>query len=341
MSVAPDRRMTTRARTLSRRVLLLGLALGLAGCSASLPETPMLPDQDFTQETVEAPGILDDPPAAFALLPGDVVRLRTISVDPLDVAELIVDARGVLDVPMAGEIAVGGLSTSEATREIEAGLHRYDRFARASLTVTDPGGHTATVVGAVERPGSIALRTDTRLAEVLAIAGGGKVETNGGELVELADLDAATIVRGGQALPVRMSRALRGDTHHNVRVQPGDVVFVPSTAGRMITVLGEVGQPKTVPFRTGIRLTTVLAMAGGMARSADHGDVRVIRGSLASPKVYRTDFGALMDGQTHDVELAAGDIIYVGTDTFWSITEVMNRLMPGLAAASLAMSFAR
>jgi len=301
----------------------------------------MVPDEDFREETVEPAGIADDPPMPFALLPGDVVRLRTVSVDPLDVPDLVVDARGVVDVPMVGDIPIGGLSTSAATREIESRLQRYDRFARVSLTVTDSGGHTATIAGAVEHPGAITLKADTRLAEVLALAGGGRVESTDGELVDLADLDAATIVRNGAALPVSMGRAMRGETHHNIRVMPGDVVFVPPSKGRMITVLGDVGQPKTIVFHSGLRLSAVIAMAGGIAKSGDSSDVRVIRGSLSHPRVYRSDFGALMNGQTHDVEMAPGDIVYVGADWFWTMTEVLNRLMPGLAAASLATSFVR
>ncbi len=321
--------------------LVAGLVSSLMGCASSLPETPMVPDQDFEEQSVARAGLAEDPPSAFTLMPGDVLRLRTVSVDPLDMPDVVVDSRGVIDAPMVGEIAVGGMSTARAAQEIESALHAYDRFAKVSITVTDAGGHTATVVGAVEHPGSIPLHGDTRLAQILAMAGGPKIDATGGEIAELADLDAATIVRDGQALPVSLGQALRGESAHNVRVRAGDVIFVPAAVGRMITVLGEVGRPRTVPFHTGMRLSALLANAGGLADGADSADVRVIRGSLAHPKVYRTDFGALVKGETHDVQLAPGDIVYVGKHWFWSMTDVMNRLMPGLAMASLATSFAK
>ncbi len=296
---------------------------------------------DFRDEEVSAPGIDEEAPAAFTLMPGDVLRVRTVSVDALDIPDVVVDARGVVDVPLAGEVTVGGLSLSAASRAIERELSRYDRFARAIVTVTEAGGHMATVVGAVEHPGQITLKAGTRLADVLAIAGGPKTDATGGEITDLADLDAATLVRNGKALPVSLGRALRGEVRHNVDVRPGDIVFVPASAGRMITVLGEVGQPKTIPFHHGMRLTAALATAGGFTKAADSADVRVIRGSLSHPKVYRTNVHALMDGETHDVELAPGDVIYVGEHWFWTMTEVMNNMMPGLAMASLASSFAK
>lgn len=299
----------------------------------------MVPQQDFIAESVEPGGFDDAGPESFKLMPGDVLRVKTISISPLDAPDLVIDARGIVDVPLAGEVRVGGMPTFEAGRTIEAALRPYDRFARVSLTVTDAAGHTATVIGAVEQPGSISLKGDTRLAQVLAIAGGVKTETSNGEIVDLADLESATIVRDGHALPVSMARALHGDARHNVRVRPGDVVFVPSSVGKMITVLGEVGTPKTLPFHRGLRLTAVIASAGGLAKSADSGDVRVIRGPLSKPTVYRTFFSDVVDGKSHDVELAPGDIVFVGGDWFWTVTETVNRLMPALASSALVAGF--
>lgn len=329
-------RFTMRTKLVS--AALVGSLL-LSACRASRPETPAVPLQDFTPAAVEAPGIDDAGPDAFTLRAGDVLRLRTISIQPLDVPDLVVDARGIVDVPLAGEVVVGRLPTYAAARAIEDALRPFDRFAKVMLTVTDPAGHTATVLGAVEHPGSIALKGDTKLAEVLAIAGGAKMDRANGEIVELADVDAATIVRDGQALPVSMGRALRGEPRHNVRVRPGDVVFVPAAIGKSITVLGEVGTPKTIPYRPGLRLTAVIAASGGLARSADSGDVRVIRGPLSKPTVYRTFFSDVVDGKSHDVELAPGDIVYVGADWFWTMTETVNRLLPSLASGAVVAGF--
>jgi polysaccharide export outer membrane protein len=313
--------------------------LAMTGCRASRPETPAVPESDFIAGAVERSGFDDAGPEAFKLIPGDVLRVRTISIQPIDAPDLVVDPRGVVDVPLAGEVLVGGLPTYDAGRAIEAALRPFDRFARVSLTVTDAAGHTATVVGAVEHPGAISLKGDVRLAQVLAIAGGAKTESTNGEIVDLADLDAATIVRDGHALPVSLARALQGEPRHNVRVRPGDVVFIPPSMNKGITVLGEVGAPKTIPFHKGLRLTAVIASSGGLAKSADSGDVRVIRGPLSKPTVYRTFFSDVVDGKSHDVELAPGDIVYVGADWFWTLTETVNRLMPALASTALVAGF--
>ncbi|NUP04857.1 MAG: hypothetical protein HOW73_02220 [Polyangiaceae bacterium] len=307
----------------------------------SLPDTPVAPSTPFVGESVKLAGIENDPPESFVLLPGDVVRVRTVSVEPLDAPDLVVDDEGNVDVPLAGPVAVGGLSTSDASAKIEAAIARFDRFARVVVTITQAAGHVATITGAVEKPGAIQVRPNMRLAEVLALAGGPRTDGTSGELADLADLDGASIVRTGSALPVSLGEALRGKTHHNVRVRAGDVIYVPPARGRMITVLGEVGQPKAFAWHSGMRLTTAVALAGGIARSGDGGDVRVIRGKLSAPDVYRTNLNALFRGEGNDVELAPGDVVYVGADWFWTTTEVISRLVPALAMTSLATGVAK
>lgn len=115
---------------------------------------------------------------------------------------------------------------------------------------------------------------------------------------------------------------------------------MPSSRGRLITIMGDVGMPKTITWRRGLRLTEAVARGAGIAKSGDGSDVRVLRGKLSAPQVYRTDLDALFDGEGHDVELAPGDVIFVGASTFWSVTEVLQRMMPALTAAALATTIA-
>ena len=75
-------------------------------------------------------------------------------------------------------------------------------------------------------------------------------------------------------------------------------------------------------------LTTVLALAGGLAPDAHRSDIRVIRGSLAAPRVYRTNLRALVDGRGPDVEIAPGDIIFVTRTRLAALRDVLNAVSP-------------
>jgi polysaccharide export outer membrane protein len=315
----------------------------LWGCRR-LPPAPLRPGDDPAfppAAEVELPGFAEPPPAAYALLPGDVVRLRVTSADPLDLSDLVVDAAGLLHVPQAGDVPVGGLALGAAEERVRAALEPHDRYARVILTLASPAGHRATVLGQVVRPGSYDLKPEARLAELLALAGGLRAVDADGEAYETADLEAARVYRAGAALPVRLDRALAGDLRHNLRVAPGDLVVVPPARGARVVVLGAVHNPRALPFRRGLRLTEALAIAGGSTKDSDDADVRIIRGPLGRPRVYRADLAALVAGEGTDLALAPGDVIFVTEHWFATATDVVNRLVPSLATVSVAASVLR
>lgn len=326
-----------------RRFLVLALSANLIGCGASIPDAPLRAADDPAfpaAEEIKLPGLQSDAPAPMTLLPGDVIALRIFSESPMEVSGLVVDERGSLPVPLAGDVDVRGLTLDAARDAIESALHRYDRYARALVTVSEPAGHRATVVGAVDKPGAYILRPGMRLAELVAVTGGPKTATMSNDVYELADLDAARVVRDGAALPVSVARALEGDPLHNVRVRPGDLLFMPRLHGQRISVLGEVRSPTSIPFYRGLRLTEALARAGGSLDVADNGDIRVIRGPLSKPKVYTANLRALRNGDGHDVLLEPGDVVYVTEHWFATATNVVQRLTPVLAAAAFGAALA-
>ena len=81
-------------------------------------------------------------------------------------------------------------------------------------------------------------------------------------------------------------------------------------------------------YRPGIRLTEALASAGGITLDADDNDVRVIRGPLADPLVYKWSLEKLTKDRSGDVELAPGDVVFVSEHWVASMGEVINRVAP-------------
>ncbi|MGB8329194.1 MAG: polysaccharide biosynthesis/export family protein, partial [Polyangiales bacterium] len=153
----------------------LAITLTTACARNHYPQTPatLLDDPSFSApESVIPTGVESDPPEALRLFPGDVVQLTTVSAKTEKLNGLIVDATGQLHVPLAGDIQVGGLTLSQAEKAVEQGLRQYDRFVRVNLIITRPEGHSAVVVGAVERPGRVRVGPGLRLADLVAQAGG-------------------------------------------------------------------------------------------------------------------------------------------------------------------------
>ncbi len=282
------------------------------------------------------PGLETDPPEALKLMPGDIVELTTVSAQTNQYPGLIVDALGHLHVPLAGDVLVGDKTLSQAEKAIEAGLRRYDRFVRANLIITQPDGHTASVLGAVRTPGRVNVPPGMRVADLLAAAGGPMTAETEQTQNLLGNLDLARLVRNGETVPVSVALAVKGDPKHNVRVRSGDQLYVPPGTETLIMVIGEVGQPQPIAYRHGIRLTEALARAGGITQRGDRNDVRIVRGPLREPRMYTASIKDLVNGKATDVQLAPGDIVYVTRTWVASTADVLNALSPLISLANSA-----
>lgn len=268
------------------------------------------------------------------LYPGDVVTLVLNSAEQSEQGGLVVDERGVIHVPLAGDVEVGGLPLSQAERRLEEALRQFDRTVRVNVLVTEAGGHMATVHGAVTNPGRFEVVPGMRVADLLAAAGGPARSEEDAIGFSGADLGAARLVRDGEALPVSMNLAMAGELRHNVRVRPGDTLYIPPDLNRVVSVLGQVDSSQIMPHRPGMRLTQALAMAGGVTRDGNWGDVRVIRGDSEHPRVYRASVADIVDGNDPDVVLAPGDIVYVASAGHADLRDVMNSISTFVSIAT-------
>jgi len=302
---------------------------------------PTVPTDDpsfAAPERIRPGGLESDPPEALKLLPGDVVQLTAVSAKTETFEGLIVDAMGQLHVPLAGDVQVGGLTLGQAEQVVEKGLRRYDRFVRANLIISQPDGHSASVLGQATNPGQFQVRPGMRLADLVAEAGGAARAEVHQVPTLIGNLDLARLVRDGETVPVSIPLAIKGDPKHNVRVRSGDQLYIPPITSEIIMVLGDVGQPQPMAYREGIRLTEVLARAGGLITSrGDRKDIRIVRGPLREPRVYTANLKELTSGTATDVELAPGDIVYVTKSWYASTADVLNALAPII---SLANTFA-
>jgi polysaccharide export outer membrane protein len=272
-------------------------------------------------------------------MPGDTLTVRTISNQSEVYEGLVVDSEGKVHVPVIGPAQVSGLAPQQAERTIEGMMQKVDRFVRVNVLVTNWGGHFATVIGAVVTEGTKTLSPGMRLAELIAAAGG-PVRTTQTTVTYFADLDGARLVRDGQVVPVNLRLALSGDPRHNVFVHPGDQLFVPPGLDNRVAVFGndQDRHGAMLVFRPGMRLTEALATGGGLNKTSDEEDIRIVRGSLKKPLVYKFDVDAMVSGKTGDIELAPGDVVYVTRHWSSVFKDVVDSLSPLITAGVSALN---
>jgi protein involved in polysaccharide export with SLBB domain len=177
---------------------------------------------------------------------GDQITVRVYRNDELGITT-VVPSSGTVNMPLAEEIALAGLTVEEANQAIAKKLLPYVVRPSVSTTIlksasglpgriSDPqvtvevlgfGGHKILVLGEVENPGVYVNEGGGRLLEIVARAGG---PTKSAQLKNVALIRPATETSPPRNAVVNLERAIKnGDLDQNPPVQRGDVIYVPRT----------------------------------------------------------------------------------------------------------------
>jgi len=133
---------------------------------------------------------------------------------------------GRLTTPLVEDVVASGKTPSELARSMEQRLSRYIKNPVVTVTVTGfVGRHNEQirVVGEVTTPLTLPYRENITVLDVVIAAGG---------LTEFAAGNRATIARTingkRQKINVKLTDLVtHGDLSANIRMYPGDVLFVP------------------------------------------------------------------------------------------------------------------
>ena len=193
----------------------------------------------------------------------DVLDVRIQNAAPEQSTLFTVSPAGLLEHPILSRpLKVAGKTTDEIRTLIEADLksHAVNTNPEVIVGVREYVSHTLLVSGLVRDPGEKVLRREAIplyvvIADAQLLPEAGRVSIVSGEtgqtaLVELSD-------------PVAMNRLVRS----------GDVITVQATPVQYFYVGGEVKMPGEKTFRSGLKLTQGILIAGGLASKSDEAEV--------------------------------------------------------------------
>ncbi|MES2186499.1 MAG: SLBB domain-containing protein [Pseudomonadota bacterium] len=327
----------------NRRDIRTGLRLGIAAvafilrgsCCAALlavlamPAAAQAPDAGRGGlRPAAAPGVLatQSLPASSVsnsrIGNGDVIRITVFGQPDLS-AEVGVNDKGQLPMAMVGNVAVAGLTTSEAAAKIADALRTggYLLKPEVSLDIVQLRSQLVSVLGEVRLPGRYPIPGRLTVLELLATAGGTTdfAEPTVTLLRKSADATAksdateravAAVTAGtpavpavpeptgtpevaGERIPIRLGDTDNGArTPLDVQLQPGDVVYV--NRKKLFYIHGEVNRPGAYPMEPGMTVMRAIALGGGMTqrgslrrvdinRNAADGKPEAIRSSITAP----------------------------------------------------------
>ena len=260
---------------------------------------------------------------------GDLLEVSVFEVEELSRIRLRVPGRGVIALPLIGQIQAAGRTTAELEGEIRGRLQRkFMHDPQVSVFLQEHNSQRISVIGAVRKGGVFNLNRPLRLADALALAEGITEEADRFVYVtRRVPIGAVTAAAGGEAAPtsaaprggettaevmapIDLSELADGREDLNVALRSGDVVHVPRAGS--VYVGGSVERPGSFLLRGKTTVHQAILAAGGVKDVAAWGDVRLYRKAPSGTvEVTTYDLDAFEEGKPVP-ELQRNDVVVVG-----------------------------
>lgn len=248
-------------------------------------------------------------------------------------AKVVIGPDGRISLPLAGEVMVGELTRSEAAKTVQSALATYYSNLEVQVSVTKYTSNRVLLLGSVEHPGMLAFDGTPTLLEVITRGG---MELGANKIGQIPERCA--IYRGSdQVVWVELKALIEsGNSLADLRLRRDDVVYVPNSAERFVSVLGEVQHPGAVPLIHNSTLASVLAGAGGFTEKAGNTPrIQIVDPTSGTSRVI-TFKDVLDPTKSLEVTLRPGEIIYVPRTGFARVTYYIERLNPLVNVMSIA-----
>jgi protein involved in polysaccharide export with SLBB domain len=199
-------------------------------------------------------------PSEYVIGPGDRFDVQLIG-NTKGKHSLVVNRDGSVMFPELGPIAVSGLRVDEAKARIEQRVADQMIGTQVTVSMGDLRSIRVYVLGEAEQPGSFTVSSLATITNAIFVSGGVK---------PIGSLRNIQLKRNGQVVK-RLDLydlLLNGDTSGNVRLQPGDVIFIPPV-GSTVGVTGEIRRPAIYELNGESSVADLLHLGGGLTPEAD------------------------------------------------------------------------
>lgn len=198
-------------------------------------------------------------PTDYIIGPGDTVMVQLYGKENAE-HELTVSREGLLQFPSIGPISVAGMKFEQLQKMITERIERQMIGVKVSISMGPLRSIRVFVLGDARRPGSYTVSALSTVTHALFVSGG---------ITPMGSLRNIELKRSGNVVK-RLDLydlLLNGDTSSDVRLLPGDVIFVPPL-GRTVGLVGEIRRPAIYELRQEQTIREALKLAGGMLPTA-------------------------------------------------------------------------
>lgn len=240
----------------------------------------------------------------------DLLEIRVFDLEELDQTVRVSDD-GSISLPLLGRLQVAGLSKSELERHLARLLEaRYVRNPQVTVFVKEYESKKIAVSGAVKKPGTYEMLGDKTLLEMISLAGGLDAEYGRDIVIFRSDEDGST-----RRIRVDLEQLVyEADPDLNVRLAPGDIVYVPAVEKIRIFVGGAVKNPNLyeVPRDEPVTVLKAITLAGGTTERAAEKRVQILRTDEdGNRQTLIVNLRAVKRGKAEDPILRRDDVVFV------------------------------
>jgi protein involved in polysaccharide export with SLBB domain len=231
----------------------------------------------------------------------------------------VVTREATISVPDIGQVVVNGLTLAQAKRLITdrfstvySGIRARRPTTFVDVTLGKLRTNQVFILGDVTRPGGYTISSVSTVLNALYNAGG---PTSRGSMRDVRIIRRNQVFRRVDLY----GYILTGSREEDIRLQSGDVVFVPPI-GKTIAILGEVHRPAIYEVKAGERFHELLRLSGGVLATALLDRMQIdrivpftVRDSLPGRDRVALDMPlrAILADSTQDPELLDRDIIQI------------------------------
>ena len=243
----------------------------------------------------------------YILGPGDLIQVTVFETQDLN-TEVRISSRGQISLPLLGTVEVRNLTAAEAEEKIENLLAaKYLQDPHVSIFIKEHVSKQITLVGSFKKPGTYDYVSKRKLLDVIAIAEG--LTEKAGSSAYITRFDETTKMNKNYFIDLD-ELIRKGNMAQNIMVMGGDVIFIPETGQCFVD--GAVRKPGTYPIRSGMTITEVVTLAGGLAGYADTDKIKLIRlmGPGKERQVLSLSYNDLQAGVGDSLLIKDQDIIF-------------------------------
>jgi polysaccharide biosynthesis/export protein len=264
-------------------------------------------------------------PASLRIAAGDLIDVQVFNTPELSVAKLRVSQDGLIKLPGASDVMVGGLTPLQAAGAIEKNLRDSQIMLEphVSVLISEYSTQGVSVLGEVRRPGTYLLLGQHSLYEALSAAGG--VTPESGSSIVITHENEPT-----QPITVPVNSPNYSQLQRMTEVKPGDVIVV--SHAESVYVVGDVGHPGEYLIQNGQKLTVLnaVALAQGVNPTAKGSKASIVRKTNTGAETIPVNLNHITKIDGENLALRPGDVLVVPRS---GAKQFMNVVLPGVTGA--------